>query len=152
MSEEAVLAPTSSVDVPALNTERASIRRACARICALLSPPVTPDALPELLAALDSLTQRWARHVRLAEAPDGLLQRIVTDAPRLALPVQRLGSEHAVVSNTLGLVRARLEADRADLAAAGALLDQAMTGIESHRHRGNQVIYDAYNLDLGLGD
>jgi len=153
MAEETMLTPI--VDVPGLRAERSSIRRACARIQNLLTDAVVSGqtAVPaELTLAIGTLVERWTRHVRLAEAPDGLLEQIVTDAPRLSNRVARMGAEHAVVSTELRSAQELLAAPAPDLAGVRQLVTWAVEAIEGHRHRGNQLIYDAYNLDIGLGE
>jgi hypothetical protein len=153
MSEEALLSP--AVDVHGLRAERATIRRACAQIGELLTDAVVAgqDAVPdELATALGALAERWARHVRLTEAPDGLLNQIIADSPRLAGAVGRLDAEHAVVATELRSAQELLSAPTPDLAGVRRLVDWAMQAIEGHRRRGNQLIYDAYSLDIGLGE
>lgn len=153
MSEETLL--IQAVDVPGLRAERSSIRRACARIQALLTDAVISGAAPvseDLTPAIGALVDRWTRHVRLAEAPDGLLEQIVTDSPRLSNRVARLSAEHAVVTTELRSAQELLAAAQPDLAGVQRLLGWAIDAIEGHRRRGNAVIYDAYHVDIGLGE
>ena len=88
----------------------------------------------------------------LAEAPDGLLHQIVTDSPRLSTTVARLSGEHPVVTTEIRSALDLLAVPAPDLTGVGHLLDWAMDAIAQHRRRGNQLIYQAYNVDIGLGE
>ncbi|MFZ0161201.1 MAG: hypothetical protein WAL50_19395 [Kineosporiaceae bacterium] len=150
----AALDRSAAVDVEGLRAERATIRRACARIQELLPDAMAADAadLDVLTEAVTALLQRWNRHVRLAEAPDGLLHQIVTDSPRLSTTVARISREHPVVVTQIRSALELLGAPDPDLASVRRLLGWAMDAMEQHRRRGNQLIYDAYNLDIGLSE
>ncbi len=158
MSEEALrlaaLDRPATVDVEGLRAERATIRRACTRIQELLPEAVAGEAaeLERLTEAVIALLERWNRHVRLAEAPDGLLHQIVTDSPRLSTTVARLSGEHPVVTTEIRSALDLLAVPAPDLTGVGRLLDWAMDAIDQHRRRGNQLIYQAYNVDIGLGE
>lgn len=158
MSEEALRLAAAdrsvTVDVEGLRAERATIRRACTRIQELLTATASGETadLDGLTEAVTTLLERWNRHVRLAEAPDGLLHQIVTDSPRLSTTVARLSGEHPVVVAEIRSALELLAAPAPDLTGVGRLLNWAMAAIDQHRRRGNQLIYDAYSVDIGLGE
>ncbi len=158
MSEEALhltaLDRPATVDVEGLRAERATIRRACTRIQELLTEVAAGEGaeVERLTEAVTTLLERWNRHVRLAEAPDGLLHQIVTDCPRLSTTVARLGGEHPVVTTEIRSALDLLAAPAPDLTGVGRLLDWAIDAIDRHRRRGNQLIFDAYSVDIGLGE
>lgn len=109
------------------------------------------DDLGEALSALDSTL---AEHVAVAEAPDGALERVREDAPRLSNHIDRLIAEHELLTSaTEGLIdqleHASPERSRAEV---DDLRDEALrllAMIVRHRHRGADLFYEAYNVDVG---
>jgi hypothetical protein len=106
----------------------------------------------KLLPCMDNLRDAWALHVSGTEGPGGLWEQIRTDAPRLDGELRRLRREHEARA-------ADVAALRRDLADAGddesrldevrervtALLDR----LARHRQRGADLIYEAYQRDVG---
>lgn len=108
------------------------------------------DALVDLGAAFE-------RHIAVTEGPDGLLERIKNEAPRLAAPVSALVDEHQQlrdrISETVDL--ARQAADRTDPGAADQVrqaVTDLMGTIVYHRQAGSDLVYEAYEVDIGAGD
>lgn len=108
------------------------------------------DALVDLGAAFE-------RHIAVTEGPDGLLERIKNEAPRLSAPVNALVDEHQRlrehISETVDL--ARQAADRTDAGAADQVrqaVTDLMGAIIYHRQAGSDLVYEAYEVDIGAGD
>lgn len=108
------------------------------------------DALVDLRAAFE-------RHIAVTEGPDGLLERIKSEAPRLAAPVNGLVDEHKQlrdrVSETVDL--ARQAAERTDTGAPQQVrqaVTDLMGAIVRHRQAGSDLVYEAYEVDIGAGD
>ena len=101
---------------------------------------------------VDDLRAAWVSHISGTEGPGGLWEQIRTDAPRLEGALRRLGREHAALTS-------ELEALRQDLADAGddeSLLAQGrervtalLAQLARHRQRGADLIYEAYEHDVG---
>ena len=99
---------------------------------------------------------RWLRdalqdHIRDADAPDGLLAQILSDAPWFAARVQRLRDEH---EQLMARATALIDAATTDRP-FGELLTEARllsTHISEHRHAGTDLLMDAYLLDIPAGD
>jgi hypothetical protein len=108
-------------------------------------------AMAELQAALDGggelgplvarLTETWHTHVTVTESDDGLLADVISEAPNLAPRCQSLREEHAAISDALDAA----PGDPADLRAI-------LADIDRHRHRGAELVYDAFNTDISTGD
>jgi hypothetical protein len=102
-------------------------------------------------AALVELSGAFGAHVAVAEGPDGLHEAVLVASPRLANSVRRLVGEHTVIKGLIGdlLVRIRppVAADEVDpiRERATALLGR----IARHRQRGADLVYQAYQVDLG---
>ena len=123
---EAYEATTSALE--AAKGQRLSLRRAIAGLEEALAASEDPDglrALPERLApALERLQEVFAVHVEVTEAPGGLYQEILENAPRLANRVTRFRREHADI--TEGIRRGRAECASAGDPAAVQPVHQVM--------------------------
>jgi hypothetical protein len=104
-------------------------------------------ALRKVRAALD-------HHVAATEADDGLLADAVRQEPRLAHRADVLRREHvelyAAIDEQLRRT-SRLRA-RAEMAAAQERVIQLLAAFSRHRHRGAELVYDAYATDISAGD
>ena len=102
-------------------------------------------------AALVELSEDFARHVAVTEGPAGLHEAIVDAAPRLSNPVRRLGREHAVISGLVGdlLACVRPPVAAHDVDAIRDLGTALLVRLARHRQQGADLIYQAYQVDLG---
>ncbi|MFL6184513.1 MAG: hypothetical protein ACJ742_11395 [Actinomycetes bacterium] len=150
---EAYEASTSALE--AAKGQRLSLRRAIAGLEDALAAPDDPDGLDTLAARLDPVLERLAEvfavHVEATEAPGGLYQEILENAPRLANRVTRFRREHAEI--TAGIGQAIAEASTAaDPASVQALRDHTVrlfADLVRHRKRGLDLVYEAYHVDFG---
>jgi hypothetical protein len=104
--------------------------------------------------ALTTLRSTIADHIVATEAPDGILASVRADAPRLSNAVDRLDAEHATLTHdTESLI------DRLGSAATAPATDDVqeirdealslLTAVIRHRQRGADLLYEAYNVDVG---
>ncbi len=110
--------------------------------------------LDEVRAAFDS-------HVDTTEGPEGLFAEILSREPRLAHAVQKLRDDHVTLGASLDALAERLhppgERPRGSTAADEVtelrreLLD-VLTRFSRHRHRGADLVYECYNVDISPGD
>jgi hypothetical protein len=151
MTEDTVISP--STDLDAVRVRRAGLRAACERLRAALPDRAGssgPNAAELTVAAAD-VDRLWQRHIDQTEAPDGVLAQILGDAPRLAPMITRLRADHPEVTR-------RLRAAADSLAAGPGLLEAAdhlraaLAAIDKHVGGGGELIYLAYNVDLGGGE
>jgi hypothetical protein len=150
---EAYEASTSALE--AAKGQRHSLRRAIAGLEEALAAPDGlggQDGLPERLGpALERLREVFAVHVEVTEAPGGLYQEILENAPRLANRVTRFRREHAEI--TKGIGQAIAEADAASgPEAVQALRDHSVrlfADLVRHRKRGLDLVYEAYQVEIG---
>ena len=150
---EAYEASTSALE--AARGQRLSLRRAIAGLEEALAASEDPDglrALPERLApALERLQEVFAVHVEVTEAPGGLYQEILENAPRLANRVTRFRREHAEITEGIRRDLAAC-ATAVDPEAAQALRDHSVrlfADLVRHRKRGLDLVYEAYHVDIG---
>jgi hypothetical protein len=153
---EAYEASTSALE--AARGQRLSLRRAIAGLEEALAAPDDADGLgghdglgARLSPALERLREVFAAHVEVTEAPGGLYQEIMENAPRLANRVTRFRREHAEI--TEGIRRGIAESATASgPEATQALRDHAVrlfADLVRHRKRGLDLVYEAYHVDIG---
>jgi hypothetical protein len=104
--------------------------------------------------AAEHLRELIDEHTHETERPGGFLDRIVAEEPRLAKRVERLAEEHVDLQRQVGhVLRILDDAAVTDLAArAEDVRDEAMTllaVLARHRQRGADLIYEAYEVDIG---
>jgi len=102
-------------------------------------------------AALVELSADFGEHVAVTEGPGGVHGAVVAAAPRMSSSVRRLVGEHAVIN---GLVRDLLARVRSPVRAGevDAIRGQGtdlLGRLARHRQRGADLIYEAYQVDLG---
>ena len=150
---EAYEASTSALQ--AAKGQRLSLRRAIDGLEQVLAPAGgdEPEAWPDRLGvALEQLGEVFAVHVQVTEAPGGLYEEILANAPRLANRVKRFRREHADIAEAIqrGIAEARAASTRP--AERGALRDHAVRllgDLVRHRKRGLDLVYEAYHVDIG---
>jgi hypothetical protein len=153
---EAYEASTSALE--AAKGQRLSLRRAIAGLEEVLAAPDDPDGLgghdglgARLASCLEQLQEVFAVHVEVTEAPGGLYQEILENAPRLANRVTRFRREHAEI--TEGIRRGLAGCGTATTPeATAALRDQSVrlfADLVRHRKRGLDLVYEAYHVDIG---
>jgi hypothetical protein len=114
--------------------------------------PGRSDAWAERVGvALAQLSADFTEHVAVTEGARGLHGAVLARTPRLGGSVRRLVSEHAVIcvliEDLLARVGPPVVADDVD---AIRDLGTALLGrLARHRQRGADLIYQAYQVDLG---
>jgi len=106
-----------------------------------------PSWSDALRSALADLRVAFEAHVEEVEASDGLLAEVMGDCPRLSSRVDRLRNEHVTLSEQIDACRARLD-DPDPPEIRSEVLD-VMVALARHRHAGADLVYEAYNVDIG---
>jgi hypothetical protein len=106
-----------------------------------------PTWRDDLRVALTDLRLAWDGHVGEVEGPEGLLPELVAKAPRLSSKVGRLGEEHAELRERID--EALVHLGSADVADVRAELLDVLVAIARHRQAGADLVYEAYNVDIG---
>jgi hypothetical protein len=96
----------------------------------------------------------WDQHVDTTEKPGGLYEEIVAISPRLSGTVERLRNEHPDITAAVGLMVERIES--VDIGGLEWPLDDARDDLQRfigkvvrHRQRGADLVWEAYNVDIG---
>jgi hypothetical protein len=135
---------------------RLSLRRAVNALYDVVAAPIParPDEwVDRLVPVLEHLCEVWEVHIRVTEAPGALYEEILENAPRLANRIARFKDEHAVLTTALGgtMGQAR-DLDPSDPAAAERLrvrLVRLFGDLVRHSKRGMDLVYEAYDVDIG---
>jgi hypothetical protein len=103
-----------------------------------------------------SLRDAFDQHVIVTEKPGGLYEEIMERAPRLAGKLRRLQDEHPTVSQQIGTALQRLEASEVGEDGSPWPIDRArddlqrlLGSIVRHRQSGADLVWEAYNVDIG---
>jgi hypothetical protein len=146
----------STTALTAAKGQRLSLRRAINQLEDALTEPTlgrSADWAANLSPVLEDLKEVFSVHVEVTEAPGGLYEEIMDNAPRLANKIERFTREHASITHQLdqAMARARL-VPASDPTAADHLRDalvRLFADLVRHRKRGLDLVYEAYHVDIG---
>ncbi|MDH3729924.1 MAG: hypothetical protein OES13_02190 [Acidimicrobiia bacterium] len=99
---------------------------------------------------LEDLSQALIEHIDVTESDNGLLSQIIEDAPRLVPDVDVVLADHAEICEAVDLAKDTISHARSDNVSdvRTAALD-VLARLYAHRQRGADLVYDAYNVDIG---
>ncbi|HLF42556.1 MAG TPA: hypothetical protein VJA46_03390 [Acidimicrobiia bacterium] len=110
--------------------------------------------LGEVEACLAELRQALDEHIEEVEGPDGLLAEIMESTPRLASEVEILRQEHRQLVTALIRAQEISRAVEIDPAHDPLRLRRAVTRLLGrltlHRQRGSDLVFEAFNVDIGV--
>ena len=106
-----------------------------------------PSWSDALRSALTDMRDAFDAHVDEVEATDGLLAEVMADSPRLSSRVARLRNEHPTLSGQIDACLARL--DGPDPSEIRSEVLDLLIALARHRHAGSDLVYEAYNVDIG---
>ena len=136
-----------------VRAHRAQLRESVAAVDEALAHPIARDVdwRGRMRAALAELDHDFAGHVDLTEGPGGLYERITNAAPRLSTSVDRLKDEHARLNERIDGFLAALEDGQAtaELSTFREDVTTLIGQLIRHRQKGSDLIYEAYEVDLG---
>ncbi|GAA2734597.1 hypothetical protein GCM10009867_15040 [Pedococcus aerophilus] len=132
---------------------RAELRDSVAAVDEALASPIARGGAwrERVRAALAELSHDFRDHVDLTERPGGLYASVRRDSPRLAGRVQRLLREHERYGEDIDAYLAVLEhaGTMADLPVFREEVTTLMGQLVRHRQKGADLVYEAYDVDLG---
>ena len=105
-------------------------------------------------AAVEGLMVQVREHIASTEGPEGFHADLLAEAPRLSNAVSRLVGEHRALTVALDRLGERAKNARSteDIEAVRALGTDVVSDISRHRQRGADLIYEAYEHDIGGED
>lgn len=106
---------------------------------------------------LESLRNDFDEHIATTEGSDGIHAEVLHVQPRLTNHVRRLVDDHALIRDRISAVvalssRGAAEGDRTMVATVRDEATQLAALIGRHRQRSADLVYEAYNTDIGVGD
>lgn len=136
---------------------RESLRAAMLALEAALSEPAPgrePAWADGVQRALSDLDRVVDAHVRATEAPGGLFEQVIEESPRLSRQVARLRQDHADIAVARGAVpgppASGSDAPKVEDVREAAL--QLLGQLARHRHRGADLLHEAYSVDISPGN
>ena len=116
------------------------------------APADDPDAWRSaVVGAAAELRRVFADHVHGTEGADGFFAAVLDHAPRLAHQARALRDEHRPLEQAVDDLVALADAP-GDPDPVRAAARAVVTVVDRHRHRGAQLVLDAYNVDVAAGD
>ena len=137
-----------------LRRRRAELRESVGALEHALAAPVPADRArwaQRVHVALVELSGDLREHIEITEGPDGLYRAIRETAPRLSNAVAGLTREHLLIRRQVDDLVARV-ADPAVIGDVDRIRDlgTALLGrLVRHRQRGSDLVFDAYDFDIG---
>ncbi len=122
---------------------------------AISSPAVGREAdwSKDVLRNLEELGRAIAEHIEVTERADGLYDEISQKAPRLSGKMDQLRREHPELREGTEALVSRFEAmsvgEDWPLPEARDDLQRLLGKIVRHRQLGADLVWEAYNLDIG---
>jgi hypothetical protein len=132
---------------------RSELRESVAAVDLALEAPIAKGGMwrERVRAALAELAHDFDDHVALTESAGGIYDRARRSAPRLSARVDRLLAEHRDLREAIHGYLAVLEhaGTVADLPLFREELTVLMGRLVRHRQKGGDLVYEAYDVDLG---
>jgi hypothetical protein len=97
------------------------------------------------------LSGDFREHIDITEGPDGLYRDLLETSPRLSDAAASLTREHVLISGQIDHLLARVTApDGTEDVDRVRDLGTALLGrLVRHRQRGSDLVFDAYDFDIG---
>jgi hypothetical protein len=148
---------TARAELSAVRIRRAELREALDGLERALAAPAAGRAVvwgEAVHACAVRIADDFGAHVEVTEGPGGLHQAILAGDLRLANAVRALTAEHGRIAAEVAALVADseppvTEADVDTLRDRGTRL---IGQLSRHRQRGADLIYEAYETDIGGGD
>lgn len=101
--------------------------------------------------ALVELEADFREHVELTEGPDGFYRGVLATAPRLSSSVTGLIAEHAQIKDIVEnlLTSASGRSGGGDVDGIRDTATALLARLSRHRQRGADLVYEAYETDIG---
>ncbi len=146
------------VQLDAVRTRREALYEAIVGLEDALATPVGDGARWRLRVAMaiDHATIRIEEHAKQTEAKGGFLDRVISEVPRLQRRVNQLKVDHERLEKEVDALRlaVSLVEDAKIPEEAVNIRNQAIDllgQLTRHRQRGADLIYEAYQVDIGEG-
>lgn len=129
---------------------------------AVASPAAAQEWTAAVTKEMVGVRDAFDQHVFVTEKPEGLYDEITARAPRLENTIKRLKAEHpplheqieSMLEHLATLEEAEARASAAEEVAPSVdetrqELEDLWTAMMRHRQRGSDLVWEAYNVDIG---
>lgn len=148
---------TSSVNasfLEELRKRRGEMRDSISALELALAAPAAQDQArwtERVQTALVELSGDLRQHVEITEGVDGLYQEVRAEAPRLADRITRLTTEHEKLRGQIDSLIAQVDSthDLEHVTIVRDLGTELLMTLVRHRQRGADLVYEAYEFDIG---
>ena len=142
-----------SIYLAKVRAHRAELRDSVAAVDEALASPIARGGAwrERVRAALAELHHDFQDHIDLTEGRGGLYEKIRLGDPRLSGKVDRLADQHVRYRDAISGFLAVLEhgGTMADLPVFREEVTNLMGMLVRHRQAGSDLVYEAYEVDLG---
>jgi hypothetical protein len=135
---------------------RADLHAALVKVEGVISGPAfgrETDWSKEVLLSLEDLGRAIDEHIEVTERAGGLYDEITHRAPHLSLKIERLAEEHPAMRAETAAMLERLRetpiGDAWPLDRARDDVQRLLGKVVKHRQLGADLVWEAYNLDIG---
>jgi hypothetical protein len=140
--------------VEALRRQRAELRGSMSALELALAAPAPVGHVrwaERVHVALVELSADFREHIDVTEGHDGLYADLLATAPRLTDAVARLAREHTRIRDQVDDLLARVgrPESKEDVDKVRDLGTMLLGVLVRHRQRGSDLVFEAYELDLG---
>ncbi|NIA25495.1 MAG: hypothetical protein GWP04_07975 [Gammaproteobacteria bacterium] len=104
------------------------------------------DRIRDMLA---TVATALADHIEKTEGPDGLYRELTTVAPRISNDIRLLTADHAVIKGMIEEIEIALDAEDVESGLVREHITQLLGRITRHRQKGADIVYEAYQVDIG---
>lgn len=116
---------------------------------AIASPIAEPGWRERAGIRLHALRAAFAEHIVVTEGDDGLYAELLEHSPRLTHRVKLLIREHAAIAAALSALQRRADLSGTRSGELRACGGEVLRALSRHRQRGADLVYDAYETDIG---
>jgi hypothetical protein len=136
-----------------IRRRRAELRESMSALELALAGPAPSDDVrwaERVHVALVELSADFREHIAVTEGPEGLYAEVVAAAPRLSEAVARLTGEHRQIARLVDDLLARVSTPETGHVDRVRRLGTMLLGLlVRHRQRGSDLVYEAYEFDVG---
>jgi len=105
-------------------------------------------------SAVEDMQRVLDDHIRETEAPGSFYDDVIEHSPHLVNAAHRLQAEHPPLAGRVESLALELKTVSDDDGVEATREDavELIKALLLHRHRGAELVYDAYNVDVAPGD
>jgi hypothetical protein len=146
--------PQTDPGLESLRLRRAELRESMGALEQALAGPAADRMVVwagRVHVALVELSADFRQHIDITEGPDGLYPGVIATAPRLSNSVASLTREHIDIKSMADRLLTRMSEPVAstDVDDVRELATALLAKLSRHRQRGADLVYEAYQTDIG---